>query len=55
VRAQYPVLGDELFVLKQELLVHQARNLRQQTRPLVVLHPERPSSQIERNKRVLVY
>jgi hypothetical protein len=55
LRPENPIFGDQVFVLKQQLLVNQARNIRQQTNHFVVDHRERPSSQIKANKRLLVY
>jgi hypothetical protein len=55
VRPEYPVFGDQILVLQQQLLVHQPRNIRQKTNHFVVDHRERPSSQIKANRRVLVF
>src|SRR5262249_15497727 len=41
MRAEDAILGDEVFILEQQALVHQACYVRQQPRPLVVAHGER--------------
>jgi hypothetical protein len=41
--AEDTILGDEVFILEQQALVHQARYVRQQPHPFVVAHGERTS------------
>ena len=39
LRPQNTILCGQKFVLQQQLLVHRARHVRQQSKPLLVLHP----------------
>src|SRR5262245_1830888 len=40
------LLRNEVLVLQKQILVHQARDIRQQTSPLIAVHANRPSSQV---------
>ena len=43
MRAEDPILGDEIFILQEQSLVDEARYIRQQPRPSVVAHGEATS------------
>jgi hypothetical protein len=43
VRSQDPVLGPQVFVLQQQLLVYHTRYIGQQPRPFSILHSGRTS------------
>src|SRR5687767_9373860 len=41
-----PVLRRQVLVLQQQLLIDEPCYIRQQTRPVIVFHADRPSSQV---------
>src|SRR5215472_4269492 len=55
VRPQNSVLGDQVLVLQKQLLVHQSRDVRQETSPLIAFHTNCPSSQVSDSRRVQVF
>ena len=48
LRAQDAILGDQLFILQEQALSHQARYVSQQPHPFVVAHGERTSYAVSR-------
>ena len=40
MRAQDPILGDEVLALEEKTLIHQTCRIRQQPHPTIVLHAE---------------
>src|SRR5258707_4150452 len=55
VCAENTVLRSQVFILQEELLVHQPRDIRQQTSPLIAVHAKRPSSQGSDSRAVRVF
>jgi len=43
VRPEDPIFGDQILILKQEFLIDQAGDVRQEPSPFVVWHEEDPS------------
>jgi hypothetical protein len=43
VGSENPILGCEVFILEQEFLIDQPRDVRQQPSPFVLWHEEHPS------------
>jgi hypothetical protein len=54
VRPQNAVLCCQVLVLQKQFLVHQSRDIRQETSPLIAVHANCPSSQVSHSRVVQV-